>query len=129
MISEPKQRKFFVFRDAVFLSLSVLALTFFVYGARERMPEGNFAEITVDGQIVKTVSLGEEEIYTPPGRPGVEIAVRGGMIGFVRSDCPDKICVHSGFLSVPGQSAVCLPNRVVARVAPRKEEGIDSTVY
>jgi hypothetical protein len=34
-------------------------------------------------------------------------------------------------LSLPGQSAVCLPNRVVVRVVAREqeEEALDSVVY
>ncbi|MDR1508432.1 MAG: NusG domain II-containing protein [Synergistaceae bacterium] len=130
MIRDSGQRKFFAFRDIVFLSCSVLALAVFVY-SRELTPQSGkkYADVTVDGQFVKTIMLDREETYSPPGRPGVQIAVRGGMIGFVRSDCPDKICVHSGFLSIPGQSAVCLPNRVVVRVASGEEDEIDSAVY
>jgi hypothetical protein len=129
MIRDPKQRKFFVFRDVVFLSCSVIAL--FLY-SRERMSAAGekYADISVDGQIVRTIPLGGgEETYSPDGRPGVQIAARGGTIGFVRSDCPDKICVHTGFLSIPGQSAVCLPNRIVVRVASMRKEEIDSTAY
>jgi hypothetical protein len=63
----------------------------------------------------------------------VRIAVRNGAVGFVSSDCSDKICIHAGFLSVPGQTAVCLPNRaavqVTARGAEAKEEALDATVY
>ncbi|MDR2780132.1 MAG: NusG domain II-containing protein [Synergistaceae bacterium] len=129
MTRDSRQRKFFAFRDAVFLSCAAAALALFVHSG-ERPPEGEkYADITVDGQIVKTIPLGREGTYSPAGRPGVQIAARGGMIGFVRSDCPDKICVHTGFLSIPGQSAVCLPNRVVVRVASRKEEELDSIVY
>ena len=88
-----------------------------------------YAEISVDGRVDVAVSLAEDRTYVPTGRPAVQIAVRNGSVGFVHSDCPDKICVHSGFLSAPGQSAACLPNRVVLRVAVRRGQTVDSVTY
>ncbi len=34
----------------------------------------------------------------------------------VEADCPDKICVETGRISVPDQPIVCLPHRVTARI-------------
>jgi hypothetical protein len=45
--------------------------------------------------------------------PNVRFRVLRGAIAFVQSDCPDKVCVHSGFLNMPGQTAACLPNKVL----------------
>jgi hypothetical protein len=129
LICRLRQRKFFVFRDIVFLSCLALALAAFALIRRQPPPGEKYAEIAVDGQVTETVPLGREGAYSPSGRPGVRISVRGGMVGFIRSDCPDKVCVHSGFLSIPGQSAVCLPNRVVVRVTSKEGLELDSTVY
>ena len=85
-----------------------------------------YANISVDWRVVDKIALSEDGVYAPAGRPEVRIAVRGGAVGFVRSDCPDKVCIHSGFLSMPGQSAVCLPNRVVVSVAAYKADSLDS---
>ena len=32
------------------------------------------------------------------------------------ADCPDKICVHTGRVTMPDQPVVCLPHRVTARI-------------
>ena len=48
-------------------------------------------EIEIDGEIPVTISI-----------------ERDGAC-FVQSDCRDKICVKTGKLTKPGQSAVCLP--------------------
>jgi hypothetical protein len=99
----------------------------------ERHAKGErYAEISVDGRVGAVVVLNENGLYTPEGRPAVQIAVRDGAVGFVSSDCPDKTCIHLGFLSRPGQSAVCLPNRVVVRVVARDADdadALDSTTY
>jgi hypothetical protein len=127
------ERKFFAGRDLWVLSFLFLALSSFYFFSATLEVEGErYAEVTVNGQVDKLVPLSEKGFYySPAGLPAVEIAVREGAVGFVRSDCPDKVCIHMGFLSLPGQSAVCLPNRVVVRVVAREreEEALDSVVY
>ena len=109
------------------LAGGLFALYFFT---THRVEDGEkYAEISVDGRIDVVAALGQEGVYTPTDRPAVRIEVRNGAVGFVHSDCPDKICIHSGFLSTPGQSAACLPNRVVLRVAVRKGQTVDSVTY
>lgn len=44
------------------------------------------------------------------------VRVEKGRIRFLQADCPDKICVNTGWLSRPGDMAVCLPNRVVVKI-------------
>ena len=105
----------------------LLACRFFM---ARRVKEGEkYAEISGDGQVDAVFAMSGDGTYVPAGRPAVRIAVRGGAVGFVHSDCRDKICIHSGFLSTPGQSAVCLPNKVVLRVAVRKGDALDSVTY
>lgn len=44
------------------------------------------------------------------------IVVEKGRIRFKEADCPDKICVKTGWLQKPGDVAVCLPNRAVIKI-------------
>jgi hypothetical protein len=129
---EPREgRKFFARRD-ILAVLCLLALSCVIYLCAARGSEGARAEVTVDGEVVAALFLGENRVYSPPRMPGVRIAVRDGAAGFVASDCTDKVCVHTGFLSLRGQSAVCLPNRVVVRVlAGEGEQGetLDGVAY
>jgi hypothetical protein len=124
-------RRFFAWRDVlIILCLSVISCAFYLWSAGGT--DGAYAEIAVDGEVVDVLPLQEERLYSPTGRPAVRISVRGGAVGFTASDCPDRVCIHSGFLSLRGQSAVCLPNRVVVRiVAGEAGEGdqLDSTTY
>ncbi|MBQ8731759.1 MAG: NusG domain II-containing protein [Oscillospiraceae bacterium] len=39
-----------------------------------------------------------------------------GSVCFESSDCPDRLCVQKGRLSLAGDVAVCLPNGVVLRL-------------
>ena len=44
----------------------------------------------------------------------MELSPRGARVA--DSGCPDKTCVRAGILTQAGQSAVCLPGRVVLRL-------------
>lgn len=37
-------------------------------------------------------------------------------ISCTEADCPDKICVETGTVSIPDQPIVCLPHRITARI-------------
>ena len=86
------------------------------------LPRGDAAEavVTVDGREVARIALGEgvHKTIDVEGRCFIEIA--GDRARFLSSDCPDQVCVHTGFVSKPGQSAVCLPNRVTLYIEGRE---------
>ena len=109
------QRKLFNKRDIwIFAGLALLA--FLAYASRRGEPDsdvGFLAQVTVGRQVVWSapLSAGEGAAFVPD-QTNVRLLVINGAAGFVCSDCPDQICVRSGFISQPGQMAVCLPNRV-----------------
>ncbi|MDR2883927.1 MAG: NusG domain II-containing protein [Deferribacteraceae bacterium] len=47
---------------------------------------------------------------------GMVVEVEEDRARVISSDCPDKICVASGWVSECGQTAACLPNRVAITV-------------
>ena len=58
-------------------------------------------EFTVD-EVISLAEYGKE----------VQLEVKNHRIAFISSDCPDKVCIHNGWLSREGEQAICLPNRV-----------------
>ena len=89
---------------------------------------GKTADIYVKGEFYENIPLDKDRIYTPAAVPSVKIQVKDGKIGFTESDCPDKVCIHTGFLSTEGQTAVCLPNAVSVIVRGDDDEGVDTVV-
>lgn len=73
------------------------------------------AEIWVDGEAVLALYLPNTEDKTISleeyGRD-VTITVKDHQICVSHSDCPDQICVRSGWLSQDGDRSICMPNRV-----------------
>lgn len=93
--------------------LAVAVLLCFLPGKNE---PAAYAEVYLNGQLVKTVSLSENQIFTVEDQYVNEIAVKDGSIAFIHSNCPGQDCVHSGRIHSTGRSLVCLPNRVEIRV-------------
>lgn len=82
-----------------------------------RDAKGRIANVYVDRALVRSVDL---DALTSPLRFTVEtergvnvILAEPGRIRVESADCPDKICVESGWLSDSAAPIVCLPHRVV----------------
>lgn len=56
------------------------------------------------------------------------IRVEKGRIRFIDANCPDFVCVHTGWLSQPGDIAVCLPHKLSIQIEAKIEE-IDQNSY
>ena len=84
------------------------------------LPSGDtsaaYAEIYLDGQLLHTLPLSENQTLLVEDQYTNHIAIKDGAIAFTASDCPGQDCVHSGAIHTAGRSLVCLPNRVEIRV-------------
>ena len=77
------------------------------------------AVITQNGQVIERIDLDavtEPREIILPGKYREIIEVEKGRIRFKEADCPDKICVNTGWLEEADDTAVCLPNRAVATI-------------
>lgn len=63
----------------------------------------------ISGSSVLRIEIGD-------GREATLELLESGKVRVTESTCPDKICVRTGWIGRPGQSIVCLPNRVVVRI-------------
>jgi hypothetical protein len=80
--------------------------------------EAQTAIIRQDGVVVGEVPLGVDQMFWVGD---VEITVKDGAIAFIESDCPNKECIHAGWLNSPGDTAACLPNRVSITLSGESE--------
>ncbi|SDE73477.1 NusG domain II-containing protein [Sporomusa acidovorans] len=87
--------------------------------------------VTVAGKTVKTFPLRQGYVgeYRIDGHDGYNIIeYQGGRVRMKEADCPDQICVQQGWISIPPQQIVCLPNRVVVKVISDNPADIDDIV-
>lgn len=79
-------------------------------------------QIYQNGQLLKTLDLTRDQEMTVSGKYRNTIAVMDGKVSITASDCPGEDCVHSGAISAPGRSIVCLPNGVEVRVTGKASD-------
>ncbi|MGN0665722.1 MAG: NusG domain II-containing protein [Huintestinicola sp.] len=75
-------------------------------------PSG-YAVIYKDGTEICRRSLSDNGVFSADGISGMKFEISEGAVRVLESDCPDKICVKSGWLRLESQSAVCMPNKVI----------------
>lgn len=110
---------------AVMLALGISGLFGYKYFASGKPAK---AEIYYYGDLVEVVELkqGVAGMISVEQAPNVVIRREAdGSIYFESSDCPDKICVLTGKLSMVGESAACLPNGVLIKIVPVGNRGSD----
>ena len=74
------------------------------------------AQIYQNGELIKTLSLEEDQEFTVTGSYTNTVTVKDGRIAVTASDCPGEDCVHSGSAGSVGRSIVCLPNALEIRI-------------
>ena len=104
---------------------------FFIYG--QDAAEGNIrAEIYLDGECIEIIDLSkvtEPYSFTVEGTIGENvISVEQNRICVSEADCPDKVCVDHGWETSTREPIICLPNRLVIRLALAEESDIDGVV-
>lgn len=132
----PKRRFRFCSGD-IFVILSILLFCAILIGgtwiySRKNKNKPPYVRITQDGKVLLEKDLRE---FSDPTEYRID-SDHGHMVIFISSekvyvkdsDCPDKICMHQGDLTSPGDGAVCLPNRVVIEIVSADEDDTSGKV-
>lgn len=109
-------------RDAVII-LIILIIGIMSFTAYKLFSEeGRAAVVSVDGNIIEILSLTDsvKTDITVNGIDGVLIDIKNGRIKIKSSECPDKICVNTGYISKVDERIVCLPKKLIIEI--RAEE-------
>ena len=103
------------------LVATVVLCALFLWWQKSTQKEGAVAKVWLDGQVVMTFSLQDYEESTlvdleeTTGKHA-KVELKDHQIRFTQVQCPDHICEGYGFLSQVGQTAVCMPNRLVITI-------------
>ncbi|MGN0453489.1 MAG: NusG domain II-containing protein [Ruminococcus sp.] len=128
-----ENRKFFRLAD---LAVIALVLTAFAAGVAMLCHFSSsgtrIALITVNGREYKSIALDEVTApyeLTVEGECTVLVQISSEGVRFVSSECDDKLCINTGLVDRPGESAVCLPARVAVKLICEDNSGeIDAVV-
>lgn len=77
------------------------------------------AVIVHDKKVIERIDLNsvvEPRNIEVSGNYHSNLRVENGRIKFEHADCPDKICVYTGWVMNKGDLAVCIPNKVLVYI-------------
>jgi hypothetical protein len=113
----------------VIFVILLFAIVFFVFYRMVNSDKSAVAEIYYNSELVQTIDLdtGVDRTFSIPQEEHVIFHLYSdGTIAFEESDCPDKVCVKAGKLSIVGESAACLPNKITMKIVPKSGYDEDS---
>jgi len=117
----------YVIIAAIIITAVLMAFLFLENDSIEKV-----AVITHNNTVLDTVRLDRvNDRYTLNYQgeyPGT-IEAENGRIRFSHAECPDQVCVRTGWISRPGQIAVCLPAGIIVKIEGNvTDEDIDIIV-
>ncbi|MBO0583549.1 NusG domain II-containing protein [Clostridium botulinum] len=118
---------------SILLALSVISIIFFKFFVKS---ENAVAVIKQNGKIIEKVDLSKVKEkrqlkinYNDKDHKGYNvIEIDKGSIRFIDADCPDKVCIKSGVLKKPGETAACLPHKLIITIEKNDKE-VDEVSY
>ncbi|WP_455217406.1 NusG domain II-containing protein [Kaarinaea lacus] len=97
------------------LAIAVLSISFATFWQAEG--HGAEAIILVKGKRWARLNLFQNQDYYVPGLLGEShIRVENGQVRFIDSPCPNKLCIHTGWIKQGGENVTCLPNQVSVHI-------------
>lgn len=109
-----KDRKKYIYDGLLIGSLLLLALVSYwlIQGGKEG---GDHAVVCVNGQEVGRYELNRSGRYELNGGSNILI-IEDGQAWLEDANCPDKLCVRQGKISLDGQVITCLPNKLTVTI-------------
>ncbi|MBY6899727.1 NusG domain II-containing protein [Clostridium botulinum] len=128
-----KGDKIVIYIVSILLALSVISIIFFKFFVKS---ENAVAVIKQNGKIIEKVDLSKVKEkkqlkinYNDKDHKGYNIIeIDKGSIRFIDADCPDKVCIKSGVLKKPGETAACLPHKLIITIEKNDKE-VDEVSY
>ena len=108
------------FLDVIAIVLLVLLSTSVILHNKlgSNLPWARVAEASIfrDGELLfQHLRLdNDQEVVLSNGAMIVE--VKEGRIRVKESDCPRRVCLHTGWIQHPGETIVCVPNKIVIEI-------------
>lgn len=109
-----RKKDFFIILAFLLTGIIVISVTFAV----KKMNPGKTAVISVDSKIIEKIDLENHDNgnLSIESIKGIVFEVNNGKIRIKESDCPDKICVKTGYISSKGETIVCLPKKLIVEI-------------
>lgn len=93
---------------------------FWMNSHSEAQQNSLIADITRDGKVIQKIDLNKvtkpQTILLNNNGYKLTVIAEKGKIRVLDADCPDKICKNFGWLTKPGDNAICMPSRIIVMI-------------
>jgi hypothetical protein len=74
--------------------------------------------VEIEGEVVQELDLGKDidQLRFETGYGFNTVEIKDGKVRVADADCPDLLCVHTGWREHVGQLIVCLPHYFVVKI-------------
>ncbi|MDD7183454.1 NusG domain II-containing protein [Peptostreptococcus anaerobius] len=79
-------------------------------------------QIYVGDKLYKELPINKDTTITLDNSGKNIIKVHNNGVEMIEANCPDQVCIKTGFISKPGQSIVCLPHKVNVKIVGESSE-------
>ncbi|MDO4961549.1 MAG: NusG domain II-containing protein [Eubacteriales bacterium] len=107
--------------DIILIAAALIAASIIGLAFKLNSKPGTYAEVRINGEVIADFPLDKAASYLIENDEGGTnlLIIEDGKARVEEASCPDGICVQAGKLSMTGQSAVCLPNRVIVEIVEK----------
>lgn len=128
-----KGDKIVMYIVTILLVLSIVSVIFY---KRSSKSEKAVAAIKQNGKVIERIDLSKVKEkrqfrinHSEGSYKGYNIIeVDKGSIRFIEANCRNKICIKSGVLKNPGETAACLPHKLIITIEKNNDE-VDGVSY
>ena len=101
--------------------ISFVCIRFFVED------NGRYVKVYVNDKLTKTFDLDKDQKYFIETKKGYNLLIiKDGKARVADADCPNRICVDKGAISMNDESIICLPHHVVVTIESNKSSKVDA---
>lgn len=117
--------------DIIFVAALVLLSAFLMLGTTvgTRQP-AEYVVISSNGKNLAVIPLDENRVFEiDDGEHSNSVVIKDRAVYIAEASCPDKLCIACGAISKNGELIICLPNRLVVRIASNVPTDTDTVSY
>lgn len=102
----------------IILTLLAISLILFLFSKFNKRDDINVVVKDQDKNVLLTFNLNEDNYYELEGKYGLfHIEVKDGKCRAIDVDCPNQICVYTGWISADKPlPIICLPNGIMVEI-------------
>jgi len=112
---------------ALIVLFSIAAILWNWSGDSKSSKHAGMVAVHQGGKLLENVGLEKDKIIVLPNGE-MKIEVKDSKVRAAWSDCPNQLCVNTGWIKTAGEIIVCVPNKVLIEIEATGFPALDAVV-